>query len=63
MNNPLLSVAHPLAFDQFTAEQVPSALTQLVDSAKAALAAIANEPAPVSWNNSLGALEEATDRL
>jgi oligopeptidase A len=63
MTNPLLSVAHPISFDKIAAEHVPPALTQLVDDAKAAIASIASATAPVSFSNSLGALEDATNQL
>jgi oligopeptidase A len=63
MDNPLVSVAHPLAFDKIGAELVPEALTTLVAEAKATLGHIAEDPTPVGWGNSLAALEAATEQL
>jgi oligopeptidase A len=63
MQSPLLSAAHPLPFDAITAEQVVPALTTLVSEARARLAEIANDPSPVTFDNSLAALERATEPL
>jgi oligopeptidase A len=63
MQNPLVSVTHPLPFDTIDADQVPEALSTLVAEAQAALGRIADDPSKVAWDNSLAALEAATERL
>lgn len=63
MENPLVSVAHPVSFDRIVAEDVPPALTTLVSESQAAIDRLSADGAPVTWNNSLAALEAATERL
>lgn len=63
MDNPLLSVAHPVPFDRIGADVVPEALTTLVADAQSAIARLAEDRSAVTWNNSLAALEELTEKL
>lgn len=63
MDNPLISVAHPVPFDRIGADSVPEALTTLVADAEKAIAGIAEDRAPATWDNSLAALERLTERL
>lgn len=63
MDNPLASVAHPLPFDRIGPEHVITALSALVADAKSAIRSIAENSAGVTWENSLAALESATEQL
>jgi oligopeptidase A len=63
MSNPLVSVAHPLPFDRIEAGLVPEALTNLVAEAQVAIGRIADDGSPVGWDNSMAALETATEQL
>src|SRR5512145_1762422 len=63
MDNPLVSAAHPLPFDQISASCVTEGITALIASAKTALDGIADDSSPVRWQNTLAALEAATEPL
>jgi oligopeptidase A len=61
MENPLLSASLEVAFDRIQPEHVEPAVLQLIARAETALDAI--EQAPPSYENTLGALEAATEQL
>lgn len=63
MQNPLVSVAHPVPFDRIGADIVPEALTTLVTEARAAISRITEDRSAASWDNSLSALDALTEPL
>src|SRR5688572_24209167 len=63
MENPLLALGDPLPFDKIRAEHVVPAVRQLLEDANQSLQAIEADAAPASYDNVLGALERATERL
>src|SRR5512145_451749 len=63
MENPLVSVAHPVPFDRIAAENVPPGLTTLVSEAQAAIDRLSADPSPATWGNTLALLEASTERL
>ncbi|MFN7130816.1 MAG: M3 family metallopeptidase, partial [Myxococcales bacterium] len=62
-SNPLLELDFDLPFDRIRAEHVEPAVAELLEEAKAKLAAIAAENGPRTWQNTVRALEAATERL
>ena len=62
-DNPLLRVQFRVPFDQIQAEHVEPAIDQLLAEARRDLEAIAATPGPRTWANTLGALEQSTERL
>ncbi|HMA93906.1 MAG TPA: M3 family metallopeptidase, partial [Polyangiaceae bacterium] len=63
MENPLVSVAHPVPFDRIAAENVPLGLTTLVSEAQAAIDRLSADSSPATWGNTLAPLEASTERL
>jgi oligopeptidase A len=62
-DNPLLHLGFELPFDRIRAGHVEPAIAALLEDAKKKLEAIENEPAPRTYENTLGALDVATERL
>ncbi|MEM9194803.1 MAG: M3 family metallopeptidase [Myxococcota bacterium] len=63
MDNPLLSVQFDVPFDKIRAEHIEPATDKLLEEARAAVTAIAESTGPRTYENTLGALEAATERL
>ena len=61
--NPLLKINFEIPFDQVRAEHVEPAAAELLADARAKIEAIAADPAPRTYNNTMRALETATERL
>ena len=61
--NPFLDVEHPIAFDRMRAEHVGPAVAALLAEAQAGLVEIETDQRVPSYDNTLGALEELTERL
>jgi oligopeptidase A len=61
--NPLLFINFEIPFDRVTAGHVEPAIAELLESAQKAMDALANDPAPRTYENTLLALEKATERL
>ena len=61
--NPLLQIRFDVPFDQIRPEHVEPAARQLIDEARRAIEAIAGATGPRSWDDTMGALEKATERL
>jgi oligopeptidase A len=62
-DNPLLQINFEIPFDRVRAEHVEPALGELLTDARAKVEAIAADPAPRSYSNTLLALETATERV
>ena len=71
MSNPLLDALFdvegrpldPIPFDRITAEHIEPAISELTQKARAAIDAIAADTSPPTYDNTLGALERATEGL
>ncbi|MBI5084951.1 MAG: M3 family metallopeptidase [Acidobacteria bacterium] len=61
--NPLLAVSTPIPFDQVRPEHVQPAITHLISQARARIDEIAATPAPLTYWNTLAALDCATEPL
>jgi oligopeptidase A len=61
--NPLLQINFEIPFDRVRAEHVEPAISELLADARAKVEAIAADPAPRTYDNTLLALETATERL
>ena len=61
--NPLLRVQFRVPFDQIRPEHVEPAIAELLADARTDLQAIVDTPGPRTFDNTLGALEAATERL
>src|ERR1700741_2954517 len=61
--NPLLSIGFAVPFDPIPAEHVESAAGALLASSRGALDAIERTDGPRTYENTLGALEKATEPL
>ena len=61
--NPLLSIAHPIPFDQIRAEHVEPAVATLLRESREALSKLEQPGIPLTYENTLAALEESTQRL
>lgn len=61
--NPLLSVQHPIAFDQVRASHVEPAFDALLKEARERIAALAEGDGPLTYEATLGALESITERV
>ena len=61
--NPLLDIPFDIPFDHIRAEHVVPAVDALIDDAQARLDAIVAVDGPRTFANTLGALEEATEKL
>ena len=63
MENPLLALGDPLPFDQIRAEHVVPGVRQLLEEANQRLQALETNAVPAGYENVLGELERATERL
>ena len=61
--NPLVGIRFPIPFDQVRAEHVEPAVRRLIDEAGRRLEAIAAEPAPRTWANTMAPLDTMTEEL
>ncbi len=61
--NPLLDLSFEISFDRIKAEHVEPAIEKLIEEAQSEVDAIANSGSPRTYDNTLGALEKATERL
>ena len=61
--NPLLEIQTPIPFDQVRTEHVRPAIRQLVAEAQNRIEAIAAETQPRTFLNTLGALDQASEKL
>jgi oligopeptidase A len=61
--NPLLEIQFRVPFDRVRAEHVEPAIQELLREAQQRLETLAADPSPRTYNNTLGALDEMTDRL
>ena len=61
--NPLLFISFEIPFDRVNAGHVEPAITELLESAQKGMEALATDPAPRTYENTLLALEKATERL
>ena len=61
--NPLLEIRFDVPFDRIRPEHVEPAARQLIDEARRSIDAIASATGPRSWDDTLGALERATETL
>jgi oligopeptidase A len=62
-DNPLLHVPFEIPFDRIRPEHVEPAVDVLVRQAQQRIEDIAAAPGPRTWDNTLGALEDATEEL
>ena len=63
MENPLLDVDFPIAFDRLQAGQVEPAIAALLDSARQRVAALSALPVPPDFENTMRPLDELTEPL
>jgi oligopeptidase A len=61
--NPFLDVQHPIAFDRMKAEHVRPAIAELLADAQRRLDALQQDAAAATYENTMFALEDVTDRL
>ena len=61
--NPLLDIAHPIRFDLIKAEHVEPATKKLIEQAEQALVAIETAAGPRTYDNTIAALDRATEDL
>lgn len=61
--NPLLHIDPRIPFDRITAAHIEPAIATLIEQAKAAIAAIVGAKGPRTYDNTLAALENATEPL
>ncbi len=61
--NPLLQIQFRVPFDEIRAEHVQPAMEELLRAAREGLEAIAGRPNPRTFENTLGALDQLTERL
>src|SRR5271169_4349566 len=62
-SNPLLHIVFQIPFDQIQVKDVEPAINELLHEARARLEAIASDPRPRTYENTMLALEEMTERL
>lgn len=62
-DNPLLNINFEIPFDRVRAEHVEPAIAEILTDAQAKIEAIAADPAPRTYDNTLLALEKATEHL
>jgi len=63
MRNPLIELGFEIPFDQIQAEHVEPAIDALLRKSRAAVDTIVMQEGPRTFDNTLGALEDATDAL
>jgi len=61
--NPLLAISDPISFDRVRAEHVQPAVSALIEQARAAITVIETNASTRSYDNTLDALERATEKL
>lgn len=61
--NPLLSISHPIPFDQIRAEHVEPAVAQLLQESRRRLEQLERGDSPLTYESTLAALEAATQDL
>src|SRR5208283_5335820 len=61
--NPLLEIRTPIPFDRVRAAHVRPAVQLLIEEAQERIEAIASEPLPRTFRNTLGALDQASEKL
>ena len=61
--NPLLQISFTIPFDQIRAEHVEPAIAQLIADARARIEAIAAFDGPRTYENTMHALDHATEPL
>jgi len=61
--NPLLEIRTPIPFDRVRAAHVRPAVQLLIEEAQERIEAIASEPRPRTFRNTLGALDQASEKL
>src|SRR6266567_9093746 len=62
-SNPLLEIQFRIPFDRIRAEHVEPAVEELLRDARAKLEALAADPAPRTFANTMSAYEAITERL
>ncbi len=62
-NNPLLGLTPPIPFDQVEPAHVQPAIGSLLEQSRAKIEEIAAAPAPRGWDNTMAALDTASDPL
>src|SRR5262245_25487099 len=60
VNNPLLSISHPIAFERISAEHVEPAIDHLLEQCRQRVARLEQPDLPRTYEATLAALEEAT---
>ena len=63
MNNPLLTRVFHIPFDSIRAEHVEPAIDTLLAAAQRHIDAVANQTGDLTYQKTLGALEDATEDL
>ncbi len=63
MTNPLVEIQFEVPFDTIRAEHVEPAIDQLLAEAEAALAAVAEDDRPATYDRTLGSLESLGEKL
>lgn len=63
IDNPLLQIRFDVPFDQIRPEHVEPGIGRLIDESRAAVEAIAARQTADTWDQTLGALEKATETL
>jgi Zn-dependent oligopeptidase len=61
--NPLLHFEFRIPFDQIKAEQIEPAIAELLSDARSRLDALIGNPAPRTFENTMLALDQLTERL
>ncbi len=61
--NPLLNIHFEIPFNRIEAKHVPEAVAELLSDAERKLAAIEDQSGDLTYDNTLGALDHATERL
>ena len=61
--NPLLSIEFPVPFDRVRAAHVEPAMAELLAAARQRLAALAGQPGPRTFENTMRALDHLTEPL
>src|SRR6267378_1990436 len=62
-SNPLLEIQFRIPFDRIRAEHIKPAVEELLRDARAKLEALAGDPAPRTFANTMSAYEAITERL
>ena len=62
-DNPLLAIRFDVPFDEIRPEHVEPGIGRLIEDARGAIERIAQQQGPGTWDQTLGALEQATETL